>query len=243
MAVELEDLITIHTPEGIELKLALAGLGSRFIAGTADLILQVLLTLILALLTGGVSGANGFLEAIFFIGVFVIWLLYPIFFELLAKGRTPGKRWTHLRVVRDDGAPVDLPASAIRNLMRLLDGPLLLYLPTLVGIAATTHNQRPGDLAAGTLVIRERASRTDVPIPAEAPAAEAEGWDVSAITAEELAVVRRFLERRHDLDKAARDQLALRLSQGLGAKVAGARAGLDAEEFLEELARIKAGRS
>jgi hypothetical protein len=72
MAVELEDLITIHTPEGIELKLALAGLGSRFIAGTADLILQVLLTLILALFTGGFGGSNGFQEAIFYIGVFVI---------------------------------------------------------------------------------------------------------------------------------------------------------------------------
>src|ERR1700678_661491 len=100
MAVELEDLITIRTPEGIELRIALAGLGSRFIAGAADLIIQALLTLILALLTGAFDASNGFLEAIFYIGVFVIWLLYPIFFELLAKGRTPGKRWTHLRVLR-----------------------------------------------------------------------------------------------------------------------------------------------
>jgi uncharacterized RDD family membrane protein YckC len=241
MAVELEDLITIRTPEGIELNLQLAGVGSRLIAGVADLLLQAVLTLILALLTGGLSGANGFLEAIFFIGVFVIWLLYPIFFELLAKGRTPGKRWTHLRVVRDDGTPVDLPASAIRNLMRLLDGPLIFYLPTLIGIAVTTHNQRPGDLAAGTLVIRERPPSAVAPPTEEAPD-DLAGWDVSAITAEELAVVRRFLERRHDLDRAARDQLALRLSQGLRAKVAGAPADLDSEEFLEELALIKASR-
>jgi len=239
--VELEDLITIRTPEGIELKLQLAGVGSRAIAGAADLILQALLTLILALLTGGLSGANGFLEAIFFIGAFVIWLLYPIFFELLARGRTPGKRWTHLRVVRDDGSPVDLPASAIRNLMRLLDGPLILYLPTLIGIAVTARNQRPGDLAAGTLVIRERPPST-VATPAEEVPDDLAAWDVSAITAEELSVVRRFLERRHDLDRSARDQLALRLSQGLRTKVAGAPADLDSEEFLEELALIKASR-
>jgi uncharacterized RDD family membrane protein YckC len=241
MAVELEDLITIRTPEGIELRIALAGLGSRFIAGAADLIIQALLTLILALLTGAFDASNGFLEAIFYIGVFVIWLLYPIFFELLAKGRTPGKRWTHLRVLRDDGAPVDLPASAIRNLMRLLDGPLLLFLPTAVGIAVTTNNQRPGDLAAGTLVIRERPPQTGAAVTPLAPE-PASAWDVSGVTVAEIAVVRRFLERRHDLDRAARDQLALRLSQGLRAKVAGAPANLPDEGFLEELARIKASR-
>ncbi|HWF33823.1 MAG TPA: RDD family protein [Solirubrobacteraceae bacterium] len=242
MAVELEDLITIRTPEGVELRLALAGLGSRFIAGTADLALQAVLTLILVLLTGALGRANGFLEAIFFVGLFVIWLLYPILFEVLAGGRTPGKRWTHLRVVLDDGAPVDLPASAIRNLMRLLDGPPLSYLPTLIGIAVTAHNQRPGDLAAGTLVIRERASAgaSSPGLGADVPGARA--WDVSAVTTEELAVVRRFLERRDSLDRAARRQLALRLSQGLRSKVGGAPADLDAERFLEELASIKASR-
>jgi uncharacterized RDD family membrane protein YckC len=243
MVVELEDLIAIQTPEGIELKLQLAGLGSRFIAGTADLIMQALLTLILALLTGGFGGSDGFLEAIFLVGVFVIWLLYPILFEVLAGGRTPGKRWTHLRVVRDDGAPVDLAASAIRNLLRLLDGPTLLYLPTLIGIAASARNQRPGDLAAGTLVIRERrGAPTSAPHPGAVGAVPV-GWDVSAVTAEEIAVVRRFLARRDGLDRGARAQLALRLSHGLRAKVAGAPADLGPEPFLEELVSLKASRS
>lgn len=242
--MELEDLITIRTPEGIELRLALAGLGSRFIAGTADFIIQLVLILILALVTGAFGGSNGFLAAIFFIGLFAIALLYPIFFEVLARGRTPGKRWTHLRVVRDDGSPVDLPASAIRNLMRLLDGPSLFYLPTLIGIAVSARNQRPGDIAAGTLVIREspRAPPPDAGRAEAAPRAPAAAWDVSAITTEELAVVRRFLERRGSLDRRAREQLALRLSGGLRPKVAGAPPGLGAEAFLEELAEVKASR-
>jgi uncharacterized RDD family membrane protein YckC len=246
MAMDLEDLVTIGTPEGVELKLQLAGLGSRFIAGAADLIVQIVLTLILVLFTGGFGGSDGFVQAFFYVGVFVIWLLYPILFEVLAKGRTPGKRWSHLRVVRDDGSAVDLPASAIRNLMRLLDGPLLFYLPTVIGIAVTARNQRPGDLAAGTLVIRHsrpapRAppASTSTGLPA---AADAAGWDVSVITAQELAVVRRFLERRHSLDGAARGDLAYRLSAGLRSKVAGAPADLSAEAFLEQLASIKSSR-
>ena len=83
--------------------------------------------------------------------------MYPIAFELLARGRTPGKRLTHLRVVRERGDAVDLPSSVIRNLVRLLDGQTLLWKqPTIISILATgNRNQRPGDIAGGTLVIRD----------------------------------------------------------------------------------------
>jgi uncharacterized RDD family membrane protein YckC len=242
MAMELEDLTTVQTPEGAELKLRLAGLGSRFIAGVADLAIMAVLTLALVIFTGGPGASNGFLEAGFYIGVFVIWLLYWILWELLAKGQTPGKRWSHLRVVRDGGAPVDLPASATRNLMRLIDGPLLLWIPTVIGIAVSPRNQRPGDVAAGTLVVRDRlAARVGRAVARPAAAGEPSRWDVSAVTVQELAVVRRFLERRDGLDRIARAQLAARLSEGLRPKVAGAPTGLGAEQFLEQLATIKAG--
>jgi uncharacterized RDD family membrane protein YckC len=236
--VDLDDTITIATPEGIELRLQLAGLGSRFIAGAADLIIQLILLAILALVTQGVSGAGA---VVLVLGAFVITVFYPILFELLAGGRTPGKRMTHLRVLRDSGAPVDLPASAIRNLMRLIDGPLLLYLPTVVSIAVTRRNQRPGDLAAGTIVTRENpvvVSARASPRGAAATA-NAERWDTSAVSAQEVAAVRRFLERREDLDLEARRRLAARLAEGLRPKVSSAPPNLAPERFLEELERIK----
>jgi uncharacterized RDD family membrane protein YckC len=257
--VELDDRITIATPEGIELQLQLAGLGSRFIAGLVDLIIQVLAIIVLALATGPLTGGGKLNAVVFVVGTFVIWFFYPILFEVPARGRTPGKRLSHLRVVREGGAPVDLQASAIRNLMRLIDGPLLAYLPTLVGIVVTDRNQRPGDLAAGTLVIREnpapkaasrarRAKRAKRAKRASAAAISAPlpevlpDWDVSAITPQELAAVRRFLDRRETLDRAARYELALRLASGLHAKVAGATGRTDPERFLETLAAIKSGR-
>jgi len=236
--VDLDDTITIATPEGVELRLQLAGLGSRFIAGAADLVIQLVLLAILALLTQGVSGAGG---VVLVLGAFVITLLYPILFELLAGGRTPGKRMTHLRVLRDSGAPIDLPASAIRNLMRLIDGPLLVYLPSIVSIALTRRNQRPGDLAAGTIVAREnpvavlaRASGREA-----GATADAERWDTSAVSPQEVAAIRRFLERREDLDRDARRRLAARLADGLRPKVSSAPSNLAPERFLEELERIK----
>lgn len=235
--MDLEDRITIATPEGLELELELAGLASRFIAGAADLIIQTLAILILAAITGALAGDEGLLVGVFVVAAFAILFVYPVAFELLAAGRTPGKRLVHLRVVRASGAPIDLTSSAIRNLVRLLDGPTTLYLPTIVGIAVTRFNQRPGDLAAGTIVVRES------PLPKAAPRASSvgstHGWDVSAVTPDELAAVRRFLERRESLERSARNGLALRLAHGLRPKVSGAPADLAAERFLEQLTSTK----
>jgi len=242
--MDLDESITIATPEGVELRLQLAGLGSRFIAGGVDLVIMLILLGILAIITGPVAGLSGGVAGVVFvIGSFVILLFYPILFELLAGGQTPGKRMSHLRVLRDSGAPVDLPASAIRNLMRLVDGPLLLYLPSIVGIAVTKRNQRPGDIAAGTIVTREqpatkRPRKAPPPAP-PGPVEPSERWDTSAVTPQEVAAVRRFLERRASLERAARRELAVRLADGLRSKVSSAPADLAPEQFLEELEWIK----
>lgn len=268
--MDLEDRITIATPEGVELQLTLAGLPSRCIAGAIDLAIVLALVLVVAIATGALGGGD-LATAAFVVAAFVIVFFYDIAFEVLAGGRTPGKRWNGLRVVRDDGSPVDLQASAIRNLMRLIDGPLLLWIPTFIGIIVTRSNQRPGDQAAGTLVLRERgagdrarrraarkaarvqerAEKADKPAsatPASAatPAPDtviaSDGWDVSGVSSEDLAAVRRFLDRRASLERRARERLAQRLEQGLRPKVAGAPAESDAEEFLEALAQMKASR-
>ena len=248
--MDLDDQITLRTPEGVALEVTLAGVGSRFIAGAVDLATQALLVLVLALI-GGAAGTGGVLTVIVIIASFAIWFFYPVAFELLAAGRTPGKRLTHLRVIRESGAPVDLAASAIRTLMRVIDGPLLLYLPSLIGVAVTARNQRPGDLAAGTVVIREPAGGRVAGAPA-APSidelwsgrttAAAARWDASAVTSAETAAVRHFLDRRESLDPGARPALAQRLARGLRPKVTGAPDGLGAETFLEALAALKRGR-
>ena len=162
--------------------------------------------------------------------------------------------------MRDNGAPVDFPASAVRNLMRLVDGLTFLYLPTLFGILFTRRNQRPGDLAGGTLVIRDapkmspsaptgRAGGRAGPIPPTPaparPVAVAGGraappLDVSAVSEAEVAAVRRFLARRDELDRGARQRLAYRLEAGLRAKVTGLPEHHNPERFLEALVDAKA---
>ncbi|MDQ3770048.1 MAG: RDD family protein [Actinomycetota bacterium] len=229
----LDDRVAIATPEGVELELTLAGLGSRAIAGGIDLAIKVLLIglLALALLATGVLGVTLLVPVIA-----IVMVGYDVAFETLAQGRTPGKRMAGLRVVREGGGAVDLTSSAIRNVLRLVDGLPLSYAPTIVSIAVSARNQRPGDLVAGTLVIRERLAATSVERgdPAPGPAWEKVGWDVSAVDGDQMAMVRAFLARRDGLRPDARDRLAEQLAAGLRPRVGGADED-DAEIFLELL--------
>jgi len=130
--------------------------------------------------------------------------------------------------------------SVIRNAMRLIDGLALSYLPTIVSILVTRRNQRLGDLAADTVVIRDRRAidLAQQPRPARQPVGDPFGtgprWDVSAVAAEDVATVRAFLERRHGLDAPARASIARQLAGGLWPQVGGADER-DPERFLEIL--------
>jgi uncharacterized RDD family membrane protein YckC len=246
-----EDRMTIDTPEGVSMTLALAGVGSRFVAAGVDVTIQSLLlgaSAVLFVVYGAAGAASGGAFAICF---FLIFFVYDVAFEVLAGGRTPGKRWNGLRVVRTGGQPIGFVASVIRNLLRVIDLLPGFYLVGMVSILVTRRNQRLGDLAAGTVVARApRRALRPVLAPAQesAPAPPLAGqlaaWDVSAITSEELATVRAFLERRRSLTFEARVDLARTMAARLRPRVGGLPAGaeLGDELFLERLAQVKASR-
>jgi uncharacterized RDD family membrane protein YckC len=245
-----EDRISVATPEGVTLEVALAGVGSRFTAGLIDQVLRTAVILAVVLLIGlaGALGdtSGGLLLALLFVALFLVQFAYDVLFETLAAGRTPGKRWTGLRVVKAGGAPVGFLASTIRNVLRIVDALPGFYLVGMLCVLFTRNNQRLGDLAAGTLVVRERTQRTALPQPMASPAAsvddDASLWDVSAISAEEVATVRRFLDRRDTLAPDARQRLAFEMANRLGPKVVGPPKQWQPEAFLEYLVATKAAR-
>ena len=65
--MDLDESITIATPEGLELRLQLAGLGSRFIAGAVDLIIMLALVAILAVIAGPVAGLSGGVSGVVYV--------------------------------------------------------------------------------------------------------------------------------------------------------------------------------
>ena len=238
------------TPEGVTLEVTLAGVGSRFAAGVIDQLLQsvVLGALVVLVVVVGDPGdtSGGLLLALLFVAVFLVQFTYDVLFETLGAGRTPGKRWMGLRVVKAGGGPVGFVTSALRNILRIVDALPGFYAVGMLCVLFTRNNQRLGDLAAGTIVVRERTQHSAVPqpLPASPIPVDQDGalWDVSAISAEELATVRRFLDRRETLAPDARERLAHQMATRLGPKVVGPPRQWQPEPFLEYLVAAKAAR-
>ena len=205
------------TPEAVQLNADIAGVGSRTIALLVDTFLQglVLLPVLFVSLEQGPGGTGQAIALGIFVFV-VVWLYYPAF-ELLWRGQTPGKRFQGIRVVRTDGQPVGLAPVLVRNLIRIVDVFVLPFL-ALISMVITRRSQRLGDLAAGTMVVRERALPTPSALPfgvpgvSGAPSIPASTLDTSAMTERDYTVLRTFLSRRSTLDWKARQQLATRLA-------------------------------
>ena len=130
--------------------------GRRIVAALIDFVPLIVLFLVLAVTIGdfetedGVNVALSGGPALLF---FVLMLAYYTVSEALAA-MTLGKFIMGLKVVKADGSPFDMQASLIRNVLRIVDVLPFLYLAGLVFVAVTAKNQRLGDLAARTLVVR-----------------------------------------------------------------------------------------
>lgn len=242
-AAPFEDRLPIATPEGVEVELTLAGIGSRFIAAGVDFAIQILVVIALAVLLQP-AGDAGF--AVFTSVVFALIFFYDVLFEVLGRGKTPGKRLSGLRVVGPGGRPIALVRSAVRNILRIID-----ILPGFYGVGMTVvfvtpRNQRVGDLVAGTHVVRDRHGGREARPPAAPPRIDtgpAATWDVSAISADDVATVRAFLERRHALQRQPRNELAGQIAARLRPRVGGVSPAIGDETFLELLAAVKAERA
>lgn len=134
---------------------------ARTVALLVDLIVISVATFVIALLLSlvGFGSGSDVIGAIVGIVLVPIVLLiqfgYFIYFEG-DSGQTPGKRLMNIVVVTEDGADIDFGTSAIRNLLRIVDG-LGIFIPYLVGLVlvlVTEDNQRLGDIVANTVVVR-----------------------------------------------------------------------------------------
>lgn len=153
-----EDLV-IPTPERVTFQYPIAGIGSRFLAQSIDMMLLVVLLTVVGI--GGAAFGAVFHNAQLAILIWVLlWfaviLGYFLVLEAVFGGQTPGKRALRLRVVGDQGEPIHFSQAAIRNLVRIVD-----FLPFFYGLGLVTlfingRGKRLGDLAAGTIVVRER---------------------------------------------------------------------------------------
>jgi uncharacterized RDD family membrane protein YckC len=239
--------VEVRTPESIAFNYELAGLGSRFLALAVDQAIQLA---ILAAIFGGIILAASHLPArsaphvpdrlaqsvaVALVVAIVFGIIFGYFIVLEAAwaGQTPGKKLLGLRVVRDGGYPIDFGASLIRNLIRI--GELLAGYYALAAASAliSRENKRLGDLAAGTIVVRD--SRALALSGLRGRHGETGYAPTAYLAGEERALVKRFLERRDSLRAERRQELAAQIAARVRGRVPAELAALEDEPLLERL--------
>ena len=153
----LRRYLTLRLAEGVELRYELASPAVRLAALWADAaVLSAAAGLLYQLLSPFLSLTHDVGVGLFVLGYFVLSTFYGMLMEWLDGGRTLGKRLMGLRVMDLDGRPLGFYQALLRNLLRIVDRMPLFY--GVGGLVAFLHPrwQRLGDLAAGTVVVRER---------------------------------------------------------------------------------------
>jgi uncharacterized RDD family membrane protein YckC len=198
------DELSVATPEQVDLRFPVAGLGSRFLAILTDHLIQIATVLLLSLLayvTGagkqGVAAmdrASSSSQNWWFAGVTLFFFLlfwgYFSLFEAFWNGQTPGKRLLKIRVIKDSGRSISLFEALARNLLRIADYLPSLYLVGVITMLCNRQQKRLGDLVAGTMVVHERVE--------EQPLLTHTSRTFTANIFEEVARVDRFAPVRGD---------------------------------------------
>lgn len=224
------------TSEAVALDVEEAGVASRLVARLVDAALLLVVVVSANVVIGLVGtvlfdGPLLFLGPLLFFGLyFLVVLGYPVLFETVLRGRTPGKVLLGLRVVQRGGGPVTFRHAAVRALVGLGEVVATLGLVALVTMFVDRHGRRLGDLAAGTIVVRERVARAAAgttqsrtfAIPSHL-AELAPTVDVSALDARDYALLRATLLRLASLPPQAAADVAAHVATTLAPRVRPAR--------------------
>lgn len=239
----------VQTPEQVELRFPLAGIGSRFLAVLLDSLIQLGVSIVLVIVALVVFSAGGsrwfhgmsdtagkWFVALLVLGYFLLLWGYYALFEAFSNGQTPGKRVLKIRVIKDSGRQITFFESLARNLLRVIDSLPSAYLTGVISILCTAQNKRLGDLVAGTIVVHERTDEFSayLAVPASSgfttsvfaapPAVSAPGTSIPAdaiarLTADDLHLIDSFLARAIELPMEVRANLGSRLLDTLCARM------------------------
>ncbi|NIO10228.1 MAG: RDD family protein [Deltaproteobacteria bacterium] len=147
--------LRIRTPEGVAFSLLLAGPVTRFLAWAIDLACVSVAATFLGMVLVLLKLINfDFGAALQIIAYFLISTGYGIVAEWYWRGQTLGKRLLRLRVMDAQGLRLQFSQVVVRNLLRFVDLFPAFYLVGGLACLVNRRNQRLGDLAANTIVIR-----------------------------------------------------------------------------------------
>ncbi|HVF35631.1 MAG TPA: RDD family protein [Candidatus Saccharimonadia bacterium] len=196
----IDTLALVETPEGISLRLRAAGVMPRAAAWALDVAIRLSVLIGLGMLFTLLGEAGG---GAYLLGLFCVVWGYPVAFEVLRDGQTPGKQIVGLRVVHANGTPVGWLASVVRNLMRTVDMLPFGYGIGVVAGLVDRRGRRLGDIVAGTLVVHADATRAAIAAPS-VPVIDL----VQPLSAGERSALVAFAERAPSLTPERQGELA-----------------------------------
>jgi uncharacterized RDD family membrane protein YckC len=218
----------VVTGEAVVLDVPCARFPSRLLALAIDVVIQLVLLFILyvvafvATLGSGSPGGATTATALLLVAVGVL-VGYPVLWETLTRGASPGKFALGLRVVSDDGGPERFRQALVRGLAAVMEIWLLFGCPALICSLLSDRGKRLGDLFAGTFVVQQRLpGRTDgAPLPAVSPHLKCwgAGLELSGLTEQTAETARRYLARLPELTPAAQADLGQRIASAVAAQV------------------------
>jgi uncharacterized RDD family membrane protein YckC len=243
----VERALDVRTAEAIAVRYELAGLGSRFLALAIDMAVQfasvIAVFVVLGIAGAPVARAVARLQldktvsvvtlTLLALAAFALFFGYFIIFELAWSGQTPGKRALGIRVVRDEGFPVDAGSAIIRNVVRVVEFGLGFYVISAFVTLLSPENKRPGDFAAGTIVVRDRSD--DLPVFDALRRDDPEHDD--GLDRDDRALIAQYLARRATLEASASAAIAARIAERVRPKLRASFHYLDDVALLEHLGR------
>lgn len=149
---------TIITGQFVRISQTPASIGERILALVIDYFLIVLYVYSTAALLTEFRFPWSFSLLFFLCIIYLPVLGYPFLCETFNHGQSIGKRLMNIRVVKADGSTPGISSYLLRWLLLPIDGPVTGGMG-LLAILLTRNSQRFGDLAAGTMVIKEKNYR------------------------------------------------------------------------------------
>lgn len=150
--------ISINTSQNVNINFTLSSIGERMAAFLIDWLIKGIYISIILYIFFSVLNLGTFLDGldpwsqmtIYIIFMFPI-TVYPLVFESLMEGQTPGKKLMKIKVVKIDGYQASFGDYLIRWIFRVIDTSIIIV--GLLSVIISKNNQRLGDIAAGTAVI------------------------------------------------------------------------------------------
>ncbi|MDD4653414.1 MAG: RDD family protein [Methanothrix sp.] len=149
--IEGRDMTNLdQTDSAAPVRMEYQGIGIRFVSLVID-------SLIISAIFGALAtvfGVGMMRHGSWSVGLlsFAFYIAYYTYLEG-TKGQTIGKMITKIKVVREDGTPIDMEQAFKRNILRVIDG-LFAYLIGAILIWRSDKQQRLGDSVAKTVVIK-----------------------------------------------------------------------------------------